>query len=57
MRQLMQDAGRTILVSLADPLPPDERSGRATAQAEPPVRIRYRSAWSSTLMACLEMAK
>lgn len=57
VRQLMQDTTSTTLVPLAQLLPPEERSRRLTERAEPTARIRYRSAWTSTLMACLELAK
>ena len=57
VRSLMQEVPPTTQVSLADLLPPDERAHRLVAQVKPPDRTRHRSAWTSTLMACLEMAK
>ncbi len=57
VRNLMQDVPPTAQVSLADLLPPDERTRRFVAQEEPSIRTRHRSAWTSTLVACLELAK
>ena len=57
VRQRMRDAIPPALVSLADLLPAHERTRRLTAGEPPTARTRYRSAWTSTLMACLELAK
>ncbi|MGI4748463.1 MAG: segregation and condensation protein A [Janthinobacterium lividum] len=57
VRKLMQDVVPTDMVSLARLLPLGERSRQLVAQAEPTARIRHRSAWTSTLIACLELAK
>ena len=57
IRQFMQGAAPTALVPLVHLLPPEERSRRLTAQVAPLARTRHRSAWTSTLMACLELAK
>ncbi len=57
VRNLMQDVPPTTQVSLVDLLPPDERTRRFIVQAEPPEQTRHRSAWTSTLMACLELAR
>lgn len=57
IRRHMAEAMPTDRVSLADLLPLQEIDRLLEAQADRGVRIRHRSAWSSTLMACLEMAK
>ena len=50
--------GQDVIVDRAvDFLPPDERTRRFIVQAEPPEQTQHRSAWTSTLLACLEMAK
>ena len=57
VRRHMADATPAAHVSLAD-LPPQQEINRPLASREDPaIRTRHRSAWSSTLMACLKMAK
>ena len=57
IRHVMQCAIPPVLVLLADLLPPQEHNRRLVAQEPPPAQTRHRSAWTSTLMACLELTK
>ena len=57
VRHVTQSAIPSVLVSLAELLPPQERNRWLPDGTEPPVRARHRSAWTSTLMACLELTK
>ena len=57
VRRHMADAPSAVQVSLADLLPQQEIDRPLASREDPAIRTRHRSAWSSTLMACLEMAK
>ena len=57
VRQRMRDALPAASMSLADLLPQQKMNYRLAAQDPSPAHTRHRSAWTSTLMACLEMAK